>query len=307
MVSQIGPAGRIPAAGGVIGERPVAPTAVALGDQAGRRKLGDRIALAVLILLAIVWLVPLAWAVATALKPEAETTNIPVEWIASTVTVEAFRAVLSAGNLPRWYFNSFVTAAAITAITVLLSSLAAFGFSRTRFRGKNVLFWLILAGIMVPGQILIVPLFTQMQWFRMVDTYWGIILPQVASPIAVFIFKQFFDGIPRDLEEAATLDGASRLRVYWQIWMPLARSAIAAVAIFTFVGAWNNFLWPFIVTTDPGLMTLPVGLSQVQTSYGIRYAQIMASAVLGGLPLLIVFLFFQRQIVQGIAGTGIKG
>ncbi len=160
---------------------------------------------------------------------------------------------------------------------------------------------------MVPGQILIVPLFTEMQALRLVDTYWGIILPQVASPVAVFIFKQFFDGIPRELEEAAILDGASRLRVYWQIWMPLSRSAIAAVSIFTFVAAWNNFLWPFIVITNPDMMTLPVGLSQVQTAYGIRYAQIMASAVLGGLPLLVVFLFFQRQIVQGIAGTGIKG
>jgi multiple sugar transport system permease protein len=307
MASQVGPAGRIPGVGGVIGERPVASTADALEDQAGRGRRADWLALGVLAVLAAVWLVPLAWAVATALKPEAETTTIPVEWIASTITLEGFRSTLGSGNLPRWFFNSLITASAVTAITVLLSSLAAFGFSRTRFRGKNVLFWLILAGIMVPGQILIIPLFTEMQALRLVDSYWGIILPQVASPVAVFIFKQFFDGIPRDLEEAATLDGASRLRVYWQIWMPLARSAIAAVAIFTFVGAWNNFLWPFIVTTDPNLMTLPVGLSQVQTSYGIRYAQIMASAVLAGLPLLVVFLFFQRQIVQGIAGTGIKG
>jgi multiple sugar transport system permease protein len=305
MASQVGQVGTAPGVG--LDARRADPAAMTAERHAGGRRIGDRIAFGVLILFALLWFVPLAWAVATALKPEAETTDIPVEWIASTVTVEAFREVLSAGNLPRWYFNSFLTSAAITALTVLLASLAAFGISRTRFRGRNALFGLILAGIMVPGQILIVPLFTQMQSFRMVDTYWGIILPQIASPVAVFIFKQFFDGIPRDLEEAATLDGASRLRVYWQIWMPLARSAIAAVAIFTFVGAWNNFLWPFIVITNPEMMTLPVGLSQVQTAYGIRYAQIMASAVLGGLPLLIVFLFFQRQIVQGIAGTGIKG
>ncbi len=305
MASQVGQVGAAPGAG--LDVRRADPAATTVSPAAGTRRLGDWIAFGVLVLFAILWFLPLAWAVATALKPEAETTDIPVEWIASTVTVKAFRSVLSAGNLPRWYFNSALTSLAITVITVLLASLAAFGFSRTRFRGRNLLFYLILAGIMVPGQILIVPLFTEMQAFRMVDTYWGIILPQVASPVAVFIFKQFFDGIPRELEEAATLDGASRLRVYWQIWMPLARSAIAAVAIFTFVAAWNNFLWPFIVITDPDMMTLPVGLSQVQTAYGIRYAQIMASAVLGGLPLLVVFLFFQRQIVQGIAGTGIKG
>ncbi len=304
MASQVGQVGAAPGAGlDVVHANPD----VSAAPKARRGRLGDRIATGVLILFAALWFVPLAWAVATALKPEAETTDIPVEWVASTVTLEAFRSVLSAGNLPRWYFNSALTSLAITAITVLLASLAAFGFSRARFRGRNVLFWIVLAGIMVPGQILIVPLFTEMQALRMVDTYWGIILPQVASPIAVFIFKQFFDGIPRDLEEAATIDGASRLRIYWQIWMPLARSAIAAVSIFTFVASWNNFLWPFIVITDPDMMTLPVGLSQVQTAYGIRYAQIMASTVLAGLPLLVVFLFFQRQIVQGIAGTGIKG
>jgi len=304
MASQVGQSGAAPAVGidPVRGNPDVNATPKARGG-----RIGDRIATGLLILFAVIWFVPLAWALATAFKPEAETTTIPVEWIASTITLDAFRSVLSSGNLPRWFFNSAVTSLAITVITVLLASLAAFGFSRARFRGRNLLFWFVLAGIMVPGQILIVPLFTQMQAFRMVDTYWGIILPQIASPIAVFIFKQFFDGIPRDLEEAATIDGASRLRVYWQIWMPLAKSAIAAVSIFTFVAAWNNFLWPFIVITNPDMMTLPVGLSQVQTAYGIRYAQIMASAVLGGLPLLVVFLFFQRQIVQGIAGTGIKG
>ena len=208
---------------------------------------------------------------------------------------------------------SSVTAADVTMLlkyhrgSVLLASLAAYGFSRTRFRGQHLLFWLILAGIMVPPQILIVPLFTEMQALRMVDTYWGIILPQIASPVAVFVYKQFFDGIPKDLEEAATLDGANRLRIYWEIWMPLARPATAAVAIFTFVWSWNNFLWPFIVITDPNLMTIPVGLGTVLTSYGIRYAQIMASVVLAAVPVLVLFMIFQRQIVQGIAGTGIKG
>jgi multiple sugar transport system permease protein len=168
-----------------------------------------------------------------------------------------------------------------------------------------VLFWIILAGIMIPGQVLIVPLFTLMQSFGMVDTYWGIILPQIASPFAVFIFKQFFDGIPRDYEEAARMDGANRLRAYWQIVMPLAGPAVATVAILTFVASWNNFIWPFIVVTDTKMMTVPVGLATVQTSYGIRYAQIMASALLGGIPAVIIFLFFQRQIVEGLAG-GLK-
>ncbi|GCF09121.1 hypothetical protein KDI_26850 [Dictyobacter arantiisoli] len=209
--------------------------------------------------------------------------------------------------MPLWLWNSFFTSAVISILTVLLASLAGFAFSRIPFRGRNILFWIILAGLMVPGQTLIVPLFTQMQSFHMVDTYWGIILPQLVSPVAMFIFKQYFDGIPAELEEAAILDGSSRWRVYWQIWMPLAKPAIATVAIFTFVTSWNNFIWPFIVITGNDMMTLPVGLATVQTSFGIRYAQIMATAILGGIPALVVFIFFQRQIVSGIAGTGIKG
>ncbi len=260
-----------------------------------------------LVVLSIIWILPIAWALDTALKPESETTAIPVSWLASHFTLAAFAETFATTQLPLWFFNSILTSAIISIATVILASLAAFAFSRIPFRGRNILFWIILAGIMIPGQILIVPLFTQMQGLGLVNTYWGIILPQLASPISVFIFKQYFDGIPHEFQEAATMDGASLLRVYWQIWMPLARPAIAAVAIFAFVISWNNFLWPFIVITGNNMMTVPVGLATVQTSFGIRYAQIMASALLGGIPVLIVFLFFQRQIVQGIAGTGLKG
>jgi multiple sugar transport system permease protein len=273
-----------------------------------RDRLMGWLAFAVLLLAAIVWLIPIAWVVDTALKTESDTTTVPVTWIPpSGFTLESFWQILSAGNMLRWYFNSFLTSSIITLMVVLLASLAAFGFSRVAFRGSNFLFFMIVAGIVIPPQVLIVPLFIEMQALGLVDTYWGIILPQMAAPIAVFIFKQFFDGIPHELEDAARVDGASRLRVYWQIWMPLSRPVIAAVAIFIFVLSWNNFLWPFIVVTNTDMMTIPVGIATVQSSYGVRYADIMASAVLAGLPLVIVFLFFQRQIVQGIANTGLKG
>jgi len=260
---------------------------------------------AILLVLTILWLIPLAWSLDTALKPESETTIIPLTWLSAHFTLQAFASTLISSDLPRWYFNSILTSGLISLITVVLASMAAYGFSRIPFRGRGVLFWIILAGIMIPGQVLIVPLFALMQSLGLVDTYLGIILPQIASPFAVFIFKQFFDGIPHDYDEAALMDGASRLRVYWQVLMPLARPAVATVAILTFVASWNNFIWPFIVITDTKMMTIPVGLATVQTSYGIRYAQIMASALLGGLPAVIVFLFFQRQIVEGLAG-GLK-
>ena len=270
-----------------------------------KRKFTNSGVFAILLVLTILWLIPLAWSLDTALKPESETTIIPLTWISSHFTLQAFASTLSSSDLPRWYFNSILTSVVVSLATVVLASMAAYAFSRIPFRGRGVLFWIVLAGIMIPGQVLIVPLFALMQSFGLVDTYLGIILPHIASPFAVFIFKQFFDGIPRDYEEAALMDGAHRLRVYWQILMPLARPAIATVAILTFVASWNNFIWPFIVITDTKMMTIPVGLATVQTSYGIRYAQIMASALLGGLPAVIIFLFFQRQIVEGLAG-GLK-
>jgi multiple sugar transport system permease protein len=146
-----------------------------------------------------------------------------------------------------------------------------------------------------------------MKSFGLADNYLGIILPQIAAPIAVLVFKRAFDAIPADLEESALIDGASPLRIYWQIWMPLSRATIAAVGIFTFVLAWNNFIWPFVITSQRDLMTVPVGLATVNAGYGALYAQQMALAILGALPLLVAFLIFQRQIVQGIANTGIKG
>jgi multiple sugar transport system permease protein len=195
----------------------------------------------------------------------------------------------------------------ITAGTIVTASMAAFAFSRMRFRGRDVLLWLVLAGLIVPFQALIVPLFTELSAMGMADTYWGIILPQIASPIAVLVFKRAFDAVPTELEESALVDGASMWRIYWQIWMPLSRATIAAVGIFVFVISWNNFLWPFVVTSAGEMMTIPVGLSTVQSAYGAEYAEQMAYALLGALPLLVVFLLFQRQIVQGIAYTGLKG
>lgn len=279
---------------------------VASGDL-WKGKVSGWIIYIIVIILAIAWAIPLLWALDTALKPEGETSIVPITWWSSHFTLQAFITTLSTSSLPLWYFNSILTSALITLCVILLSSLAAYAFSRIPFQGRGVLFWFMLAGIMVPGTVLIVPLFTEIQAMGLVDTYWGIILPQLAAPAAIFIFKQYFDGIPREYEEAALMDGASRLRVYWQIWLPLARPAIAAVAVFTFLASWNNFIWPFIAVTGNDMMTVPVGLANVQTSYGIRYAQIMASALLGGLPIMVVFLFFQRQIVQGLSASGLKG
>jgi multiple sugar transport system permease protein len=277
------------------------------GGQTRTRTVVRTISFVVLVAFVVVWLVPFAWAIDTALKPEGETTIVPITWWSSHFNFDAFGKILSAGNLARWYLNSVINSVVITISVVVLASLAAYAFSQIRFRGRWFLFWLVMAGLMVPGQLLIVPLFTMMNDLNFVDTYWGVILPQLASPIAVFVFKQFFDGIPHEFGEAAVLDGATKFRIYVQVWMPLSRSAIAAVSIFTFVWSWNNFLWPLIVLQSTEMMPLTVGLSTVISSYGLQYAQIMASAVLATIPILLVFAIFQRQIVEGIASSGVKG
>jgi multiple sugar transport system permease protein len=264
-------------------------------------------ALAVTAIIAVLWLLPLLWAVDTALKPEGQTTKVPVTWWSDNLTFAAFRKVFAESNLVRWFLNSTVVAAGVTVLVLVTASMAAYGLSRTDFRGRKALLAIVVAGIMVPPQVLVVPLFREMLGLGLVDTYWAMILPQVAAPAMVFILKKFFDGLPRELEEAARVDGASPWRLYWQVVLPLSRPVLAAVGIFTFIFTWNNFFWPFLAVSNPDLMTIPVGLATVQSSYGLRYAQIMALAVLGGLPLMVAYIFFQREIIRSVAHTGLSG
>ncbi|MEK8169337.1 carbohydrate ABC transporter permease [Streptomyces sp. M19] len=261
-----------------------------------------------LLVMAAIWLLPFAWAVDTSLKSEVDASSSGTNWIPDGgFTLDAYRKIFDQGNLPIWALNSLVIAVCVTVLTVAVSAMAAYAFSRTLFRGRRALFALTIAAIMVPPQILIVPLFRQMLAMNLVDTYWAVILPQVVAPAMVFILKKFFDGIPRELEEAARIDGAGSFRVFFNVVLPLSRPILAAVAIFVFITTWNNFLWPFISTSDPTLMTLPVGLSTVKDSYGLQYAQGSAASVLAAIPLLVVFMLFQRQIVKSVATTGLGG
>jgi multiple sugar transport system permease protein len=265
------------------------------------------LALAALVVLAVIWLVPLAWGVVTSFKTETDAAAGATWLPPSGFTVEAYAAVLGRGDVLRWTLNTTIVALLVTVITVLISAMAAYALSRTLFRGRRLVMALTVGSILVPSQILIVPLFQQMQAFGLVDTLAAVILPQVVAPVMVFILKRFFDAIPEELMDAARIDGVGPWRLFWTIVVPLSRSILVAVAIFVFIGAWNNFLWPFIVTNDPALMTLPVGLSTVKSAYGVQYAETMAAAIIAALPLLIVFMLFQRRIVQGVATTGMGG
>jgi multiple sugar transport system permease protein len=273
----------------------------------GHGRLPRVLATTALTALAALWLLPFLWAIFTSFQSEQDAAAPGLSPFKGAFTLGSYEQILERGNVPLWAFNSFVVAGLVTLITVVVSTLAAYGFARGTFRGRRVLLAVTVAAIMVPPQLLVVPLFEQMLLFNLVDTYAAVILPQVVAPMMVFILKRFFESVPRELEDAARIDGASEVRVFVSVVLPLSRPIVAAVAIFVFIGAWNNFMWPFVVTNDPDLMTLPVGLATVKDAFGVQYAQSMASALLAALPLIVVFLVFQRRIVNSVATTGLGG
>ncbi len=260
------------------------------------------------LLLAMLWVAPLLWALSTALRPEHETIAPVFHLLPQHWTAAAFGKVLGAGNVPRWLFNSTVVALAVTAITMAVSLMAAFAFSQLRFRGRDALFACALLAMLLPFEALLVPLFRTMNQLGLIDSYAGIVLPQVVSPVAIYVFRQFFDAIPEEFREAAVLDGAAPLRVLWSVYLPMSGNIVWAMAIVTFIAAWNNFLWPFIIVTSNDMMTIPLGLTQTYDAFGIRYAQLMASALLGAAPVALAYLVFQRRVMRGLlAATGLKG
>lgn len=273
-----------------------------------RSPVAGALAFASALVLALLWAAPLLWALSTALRGEEETVAVPLRWLPEHLTGAAFSKVLAVGNVPAWVFNSALVALAVTVLTIAISVMAAYAFSQLRFRGRMLLFWLAMLAFMLPFEALLIPLFRLMHQLGMVDTYAGLILPQIVSPVALYVFKQGFDAIPPDFREAAVLDGASPGRVLWHVYLPLSSNVVWAMSIVVFLAAWNNFLWPFIVVTSPEMMTIPLGLTQTQDAFGVRYARQMAAALLGGLPVAVLYLVFQRRVSQGfLAATGLKG
>lgn len=268
----------------------------------------NRVTTGILVVLAIIWLIPSLFAIKTSLTDNGVAAlgaqEILTDW---DPTFQAYLTLMQQGDIWNWYLSSGLTSVITAALTLLFASMTAFALSRLEFRGRALVYLLIIIGLMIPSQVLIVPIFEELRVLQLLNTYWAVILPQVPSVIAVFIFKKFFDGIPKELEDAARVDGAGLWRIYWSVVMPLSRPVTAAVAILTFVWTWNNLLLPLFVLSNPALMTIPVGLATVQGSFGLRYADIQAGAILAALPLVVLYMFFQRQIVEGVTGSGVKG
>lgn len=257
---------------------------------------------------AVIWAFPLYWAMVTTLKPEYEVVQPGVRLWPETFTLEAYTYVLLNTKIGLWYLNSLVTSAAVTMIVIFTAATCGYAISQLRFPGRRVLYLTIMASFMVPIQALIVTHFVLMSNFGTLNTWLGVILPQLIVPVVVIVYKQFFDSIPRDFREAAIMDGANDFQLLFKIYLPMNWGVTTALAIITFIGAWNAFLWPFLAQSSEETMNITVGVTQVHSAFGVQYARELAGAVLAGLPVALAYLIFQRRVTQAITlSAGIKG
>ena len=271
---------------------------------AGPRRVALHI---VLIALAFTMLFPFLWTVSASLKSNLNVIAVPPTLFPNPVVWDNYSAVFHTLPLFRGFLNSVIVAVAGTGFQVLTCSMAAYAFARMRFRFSNALFLVFLVTLMVPVQVTMVPLFMLMRIVGLVNTYPGLILPGITSAFGVFLLRQFFLTIPRDLEEAAFLDGASHWTVFWRIVMPLSKPGLAALTIFAFMSYWNAFLWPLLITTSNDMATLPLMTSLLQNQYFTLWNQLMAGSVISIVPIMIVYLFAQRHFVEGMTLSGLKG
>jgi multiple sugar transport system permease protein len=262
-----------------------------------------------LALLALLFVSPLIFMIVTSFKTRAEAAGIPPSWIPNPFTVQAYETMLSASGTPvlSWFANSLVAAAANSVLVVVTASLAAYPLARMSFRGKNIVFTSIIATLFVPPVILIIPNYLIAGSLGWLNTLLAIIVPTAASAFGVFFMRQFFISIPIELEEAALIDGANRFQIFLRVVLPLAKPAMATLALLAFLTNWNDFLWPVYVLFSPEMQTLPAGLSTLQTANAVRYDLLMAGAVIASIPVLVLFVFLQRFIIEGVSRSGVKG
>jgi multiple sugar transport system permease protein len=279
-----------------------------------RRKKTPRAALrksvlyAVLIVLALIVVLPLVWILLTSFKTDGDAIRNPYSALPNPFAFDAY-ATIANGQQPvfRWFLNSLAAAALQSAIILVTASLAAYALARLEFVGKRIVFGLIVATLLVPPVIFLIPNYLIVQNLGWLDSIWAITIPGAASAFGVFFLRQFFIGLPAEIEEAARIDGAGDLRIFLQIVIPLARPALATLAVLSFLANWNDFLWPVYVLLSPENLTLQPGLSQLQGAYSTHFAIVMAGAVVASVPVLILFFFAQKQIVESVATSGVKG
>jgi multiple sugar transport system permease protein len=267
----------------------------------------------VLVVLSLIWAVPVLWMVLTSVKKEAQIITLPPRWLPANLgdlTIENYVNVLffpRGINLVQSFLNSLLVATLGTLLVVFVDVLAGYALARLRFPGRNVIFAMVIAALIVPGEILLIPNYITVWRFGWLNSYNALIFPALAGTFGVFLMRQFMIGIPRELEDAAQIDGCGSFKILWLIVLPLSRGAIATLAIFTYLGFWNEFTWPYLVINTADKMTLPIALVQFKGDYWSNYGQLMAGATVSALPAILVFLFAQTLIIRSITLTGIKG
>jgi len=261
----------------------------------------------VLIPIAVVMVIPLVWMVVTSLQTLDETRHYPPTLVPTSLQFRNYTDVLGQAPFARWFVNTLLVTLACVVGNLLFCSLAGYAFARIRFFGREVAFILILATLMVPFQVVIIPTFLIVRSFHLIDTLGALILPNLAGAFGIFMLRQFFRTLPVELEEAARIDGASRLGILFKIVLPLSGPALATLAVITFMWTWNDFLWPLITIYNPNHMTIQLGLATFQGAHQTNTNLLMAANVMSMLPVLLLFFFAQRYFIRGIATTGLKG
>jgi len=263
-----------------------------------------------LILLTVVFVAPIVWMFLTSFKTNPESTRFPLSWIPREFSTEGYRPIFRAGSdapVLRYFFNSMIAASAHAALVVVTAAPAAYALARMHFRGKGLMFAVVISTLFIPHVILLTPNYLIVDSLGWLDTLLALIVPGAAGALGVFLLRQFFVSLPRELEEAAVLDGANRFQIFIRVILPLSKAPLATLAVLSFLTNWNDFLWPVFVTFSPASMTLPPGLATLQNAYNTNYPIIMAGGVVASVPVIILFVIAQRYVIEGVSRSGLKG
>ena len=284
------------------------PTAIRRQESRGWRSVGSLLRWSVLLLTTIVALFPLYWLFLSALTPTGFVQKVPPDFLPIHAGLDNFRKLFrQAKDYPRWFLNSAVITLSITLFHVFVDTLAGYGFAKKEFPGKRILFAVLLSTLMIPPQVTLVPLYIVTRKLHLIDNPLAVILQGSANVLGVFLMRQYIQTLPKELEDAARVDGCSEFGVFWRVILPLSRPAMGALAIFTFVRHWNDFIWPLIVLTKSRNYTLPVGVASLQGEFQTDYGIIFAGATVAALPIIVFFLLFQRYFLEGVRLGAVKG
>ncbi|MEP7454056.1 carbohydrate ABC transporter permease [Phyllobacterium sp. SB3] len=259
-------------------------------------------------LAAALWIFPLYWAFITSLRSEERVVSDGAGIVPDEINLASYVDILWNTNLVNWYINSIGTALIITIVVIVSGMMCAYAISQMRFPGRRILYGVVLASFMVPSQALVVTQFILINDMGLINTWAGIILPQLIVPVVIIVYKQFFDAVPKELREAVVLDGGGDYTLLFKIYLPLNWGITTALAIITFIMAWNQFFWPFLAVTTEDMMTIPVGITQVKDAFGVFYARLMSVALLGAMPVAVAYLIFQKKVTEAVMiSSGVKG